>query len=405
MSFEVDAVVIGSGAFGASAAFHLAKLGQKVALLDKFGLGSQTSPRAAGLTQQIRAKPDMTRIAMLSVAKLLRFEEETGQPLAVHQGGSLKMARTARDAEQIRSEVAAGQELGLDIDHIDEADLGRLAPYARPVGVAAMWHTASDLYLDPAQLPAAYVRAAASLGAETRPFTPVTEIVREGGAVAGVVAGGERWHAPVVVDAAGAWARSVAEEAGLKIPIQPVRHQLLITEPIAGVADGQAICRVIDVNVYVRPDGGGLLLGGYEPDPLPLSPAERGPEFQISDLPLDEAVLRRLAASVGETFPALPTAAARLVRGGLPTMTADDRPLVGPVPSLPGFFAITGCCVGGLSASPGLGQLLAEQIVHGAPSLPLDDLAIDRFGGRYDDEVAMREAGLWAYSHHYAVAG
>jgi len=405
VSRDFDAVVIGAGAFGASTAYHLAQLGQTVALLDRFALGSQTSPRAAGLTQQIRAKPDMTRIAMLSVEKIRRFAEETGQPLVYHEGGSAKLARTAADAEQIRAEVAAGQALGLAIDHIDEADLTRLAPFARPVGVEAMWFTASDLYLQPAQLPIGYARAAQALGAETRPFAPVTAIERQNGAVVGVVAAGERLHAPVVVDAAGAWARLVAAEAGVRIAIQPVRHQLMVTAPIVGVADGQPICRVIDVNVYVRPDGGGLLLGGYEPDPLPVAPGELAAGFQIADLPLDPGVVRRLAASVAEIFPAIPAAPVRELRGGLPTMTADDRPLVGPVPGLAGFYAITGCCVGGLSAAPGLGQLLAEQIVHGAPSLPLDGLAVDRFGPELDGDDAVRAAGLWAYSHHYAVAG
>lgn len=405
MSREVDAVVIGSGAFGASAAFHLAHLGQKVALVDRFALGSQTSPRAAGLSQQIRTQPDMTRIAMLSVAKLRRFADETGQPLAYHASGSTKLARTERDAARIRSEVAAGQDLGLDIAEIGEDDLVRLAPYACPVGVEAMWFTASDVYLQPGQVPVGYARAAAALGAEALPFTPVTAIERRNGAVVGVVAGGERIHAPVVVDAAGAWARLVAAEAGIRVPIQPVRHQLMITEPIPAVADGQAICRVIDVNVYVRPDGGGLLLGGYEPEPMAVDPAASGTGFQVADLPLDLGVVRRLADSVREIFPALAGAPVRELRGGLPTMTADDRPVVGPVPGLAGFYAIAGCCVGGLSAAPGLGQLLAERIVHGAPSLPLDGLAIDRFGPELDDDDALREAGLRAYANHYAIGG
>src|SRR3712207_6784017 len=109
-------VVIGSGAFGASVAYHLAAMGQgHVALLDRYEIASQTSPRAAGLTQQIRPSEQMTRLAMLAVQKITRFAEETGEPLVYHQWGSVKMARTERDERQIRAEIEVGQSRGLDI--------------------------------------------------------------------------------------------------------------------------------------------------------------------------------------------------------------------------------------------------------------------------------------------------
>src|SRR5215204_3064150 len=91
-------VVIGSGAFGSSLAYHLAAMGARdVALLDRFGIASQTSPRAAGLTQQIRPEAEMTRLAMLAVEKITHFAEETGEPMTYHQSGSVKIARTERD--------------------------------------------------------------------------------------------------------------------------------------------------------------------------------------------------------------------------------------------------------------------------------------------------------------------
>src|SRR4051794_23186566 len=94
MVSTADAVVIGAGSFGSSLAYHLARLGlRNVVLLDRFEVGSQTSPRAAGLTQQIRPEREMTLLARLSVEKLVRFTEETGLPLELHQSGSIKMAR------------------------------------------------------------------------------------------------------------------------------------------------------------------------------------------------------------------------------------------------------------------------------------------------------------------------
>src|SRR6266850_4195705 len=101
MIASADAVVVGSGAFGASIAYHLARRGARVALLERSRLASQTSPRAAGLTSQIRATPALTEIARRAVVKLAAFTDETGQPLRFTQSGALKIARTERDAAQL----------------------------------------------------------------------------------------------------------------------------------------------------------------------------------------------------------------------------------------------------------------------------------------------------------------
>src|SRR5499426_4132313 len=116
MMASADIVVIGSGAFGASAAYHLAKRGARVAVLERTRLASQTSPRAAGLTSQVRATPALTHLAQRAVVKLAAFTQETGQPLRFTQSGALKIARTDRDAEQLAGEVARGLAAGVPID-------------------------------------------------------------------------------------------------------------------------------------------------------------------------------------------------------------------------------------------------------------------------------------------------
>ena len=114
---DAAAVIVGAGALGASVAFHLAKAGQpRIALIDKHDLASQTSPRAAGLTAQVRTTDIMTRLAMMAVKKIERFEAETGEPLVYHQSGSMKIARTPEHRAQLEREVARGRRLGLEID-------------------------------------------------------------------------------------------------------------------------------------------------------------------------------------------------------------------------------------------------------------------------------------------------
>ncbi len=403
MKSTAEAVVIGAGSFGSSLVYHLAAHGlDDVVLLDRFGVGEQTSPRAAGLTQQIRRERETTQLAKLSVEKLVRFTEETDILLEFHQSGSVKMARDEAGVAQVTWEIRAGQELGLDIRPIDPDELAERVPWARTDGVQAMWITPSDLFLEPRQVPQVYTAAARAKGVTVLTETPVTVLRREGnGRVTGVETSKGPISSPIVVDAAGAWTRQVAEEAGIRIPVVPIRHQLMITEPLPSVRNEQPICRVIDANVYVRPCWGGLMLGGYETNPLPVEMRDAAPGFQIADMPLDLGVLRGLAASVRGQFPVLDNAPLQTYRGGLPTMTADGKHIVGPVPGAEGFYALTGCIVGGLSISPGLGEMLAQRILTGASAIPLDLYAIDRFAPDFDDEQLV-EACVDAYAHHYA---
>jgi 4-methylaminobutanoate oxidase (formaldehyde-forming) len=399
-----DAVVIGAGAFGASLAFHLARRGQRVVVLERHAIASQTSPRAAGLTQQIRSDAVMTDLAMRSVAKIEQFEADTGEPLPFHQSGSLKLARTPEFANQIQDEVARGQAIGLDVQTVSSAEAHRLAPFVQAEAAVALWFCATDLYLEPGDLPRAYMRAAERLGATILPQTPAAAIGTRQGAVERVVTEHGDIETPVVVDAAGAWARLVAEMTGIRVAVVPTRHQLYITRPIAGVEARQPIVRVLDVNVYVRPERGGLMLGGYEPDPLQVDVRDLPADFQIKDLALDFEPLRKLTHEVRAEFPLLQGAEIDEFRGGLPTMTADGRIILDRVPAVRGFFVASGCCVGGLSISPAVGEVLADWIVDGEPQLDLASLGLARFGPEVESDERLREGCLWRYAHHYATA-
>ena len=402
MMNEADAVVIGAGAFGASIAFHLAKKGRRVALVERHAVASQTSPRAAGLAQQIRTDALMTALAMRSVAKIVDFTSETGEPLAFHQTGSIKLTRTAEFVEQLHEEVERGQSVGLDIHEISPAEAEQLAPFLHAGSARALWHNTSDLYLEPVHLPTAYARAAEKLGVSILEHTTVTAIGTRAGAVERVVTDQGEIRTPVAVDAAGAWTRIVAEMTGIRVPIVPTRHQLYITRPIDIVSADMPIVRVIDVNVYVRPERGGLMLGGYEPDPLQVDTSTLPADFQIKDLALDFAPLRKLTHEVRDEFPVLQGVEIDEFRGGLPTMTADGRHIVDQVPGVDGFFVASGCCVGGLSISPAIGEVLAEWIVDGQPSVDLSSLRLTRFGSEVGTEERLREACLWRYAHYYS---
>ncbi len=370
-----DCVVIGSGALGASVAYHLASGGKQVALLDKHALGSQTSPRAAGLTSQARGTDLMTKLAKRAVRKIESFEQDTGEKLVFYQPGALKIARTPEHVEQLRSELERGRRLDTGLQPISPAEARAMNPFLETTGIMAVNISPTDLYLEPSQIPNGYAKAAQRLGVAMLPNTLVTGIAVRNGAVAGVETEHGSIRCETVVDAAGAWLRAVAALTGARVAVVPTRHQLMITEPIDGVHPMQPITRIIDANVYVRPDEGGLMLGGYEADPLQFDPAALPARFDIADLPLDLGVLRGLADSVRDQLPVFQRVpeeiALRVHRGGLPTMTADGEHTVGPVPGLRGLYVAGGCCVGGLSIAPAIGEVLAAWIIDGAPPMDL----------------------------------
>lgn len=400
---DADVVVIGSGGFGAATAYFLARRGgRRVVLLDRHELASQTSPRAAGNAAVLRSTDLMSRLAGRAVEWLLRLAADTGEPLEIVRSGSLKAARTARDADTLAREAARGEALGLGTRLVSPEAAHRMHPFFGPNGVRSVLHTPGDVYFEPSHVASGYASAAGKLGVTLLPHTTVTAVPVQGGTVRGVETDRGRIDSPVVVDAAGAWARQVAASAGIHVPMVPTRHQILITEPIEGVRAELPIVRIMDAAVYVRPCWGGFLAGGYETEPTQFEMEQLPEGFSIADTPLDLGVLRRLMDGVREQLPVLSTAPLRLHRGGIPTMTPDGQHIVGPVPGAEGFFVASGCNVAGLSIAPAIGEELARWIVDGRPSEDLGAMSIARFGREWRDEQRLRRAAAWEYWHFYS---
>ena len=399
---EAAAVVIGSGALGCSVAYHLAKSSvAPVALIDKHEIASQTSPRAAGLSSELRKSELMTRLAVMGVEKIKGFAAETGEEMVYFQPGSLRIARIAEHEQQLRRDVELGHRLGVDIDFVSPAKASELMPFLKPAGIRSVTYVRDDLYLEPGQLPRGYARATAKLGGVLLPNTGVTGFGTQDGRITNVITSRGEIRTPIVVDAAGAWTRLVGSFAGARIGAIATRHQLLITQPIPGVQSLHPITRLIDCNLYVRPADGGLMVGGYESDPLQLDMSNLPAAFGIEDMPLDLSVLRRLIDRATDQFPVLRDIAVKEHRGGLPTMTADGEHIVGPLPGIRGLYVAGGCCVGGLTIAPIIGELLAEWIISGQPRIDLAPLSPSRLAVQTTNEEALRENCRRQYAFHY----
>jgi glycine/D-amino acid oxidase-like deaminating enzyme len=397
---DADVVVIGAGALGLSTALHCALAGRPVAVVERSTAGSQASGRAAGLFKSVQADELRTRLARRSIEKAVSFADWAGVPLEVARPGSFLIARTAQHREFLRRELAQSVRWGADVREAGAGQLAGGVSYYRAAGEEfALW-CPEDVYIEePLSLVRAYLDACLLRGAEVLENEPVVGISVTDGRVVGVETAGRSIAAPVVVDAAGGWVRQVAELAGARVPVAPVRHQLLITGPTPEVDPAGPITRVVDAAVYLRPARGGLMVGGFEADPLPVDPRERPASFTTDDVPLDLGVLRSMAEQVAAEVPVAGAAEVAEHRGGLFTMSPDGRFVAGPVAEVPGMWVVSGCNGSGFSSSPALGEALADWITSGTAPQGMEALAPGRFGPLPEDELVTY--GLWQYAHYY----
>jgi glycine/D-amino acid oxidase-like deaminating enzyme len=274
----------------------------------------------------------------------------------------------------------------------------------------ALW-CPEDVYIEePMSLVMALADACRRHGVELAESEAVTEITMRGGGVASVETDRRSVPATVVVDAAGAWTRQVAELAlgargsgGPGLAVAPVRHQLLITGPAPGLDADEPIVRVIDAAVYLRPARGGLMFGGFEAAPLPVDLDAQPASFRTADLPLDLDVLHKMASQVAAEAPLAAEPAIAEHRGGMFTMSPDGRFVAGPVPDAPGLWVASGCNGSGFSSSLAIGEALAAWICDVPGRLDLSALSPARFGPLTDE--ALVTAGVWQYAHYYDPAG
>jgi glycine/D-amino acid oxidase-like deaminating enzyme len=396
---DTDLVVIGAGALGLSTALHAALLGRSAVVVERATAGSQASGRAAGLFKSVQADELRTTLARRSIDLALTFAEWAGADLEVAGSGSYLIARTDAHKAWLHTEARQSRGWGADVRAASEAELRERLPYFHGDGSEQALWCPEDVYIEePASLITALTAAAASRGVTLLEHESVTAILSSAAGVGGVETAGRTITATVVVDAAGAWARAVAELAGSDLAVAPVRHQLLITEPTTELDPSAPIARIVDAAVYLRPARGGLMVGGFEAAPLAMDPRHEAASFSTDDVPLDLALLHSIADQVAADVPLVADRVAAH-RGGLFTMTPDGRFAAGPVPEVPGLWVASGCNGSGFSSSLAIGEALAATICGRPGRLDISPLSPARFGSLTDTELMTR--GQWQYAHYY----
>jgi 4-methylaminobutanoate oxidase (formaldehyde-forming) len=401
---EASAVVVGGGIWGCSIAYHLARAGLRdVVVLERRELACGNTPQAAGLVGQLRSSELMVRSIRRVVTRLASWTREHGEESGFRQVGSLKLALTEGRVRELETHVAQAHAWGLDVELISPAAARARVPFLDTRGVRAAAWIPGDGYVEPYTLATAIARAARRLGVTFETERPVTAIRVERGTVRGVDTPSGAVESPRVVVAAGPWVERVAEAVGLAVDTVPLRHQHWTTAPMASVPADLPVVRVPDASVYIRPEVGGLMLGGFEARPKAFSMADLPATFEIEHTEKDLGVLEELAGGLTRAFPALDGAPVLKGCAGLPTFTPDGNYLLGAVPAPRGLWVAAGCNAIGIAGSLLVGEWISEMVVEGRTGDDTRSQALDRFGPRFAERRRLREACESIYGNFYSL--
>jgi 4-methylaminobutanoate oxidase (formaldehyde-forming) len=398
MSDRAHAVVIGGGIAGVSVAYHLAKAGlTDVLLLEKGELTSGSTHHAAGLVTQFNPSQTMMRFR--------RYSVELYRELGVFETvGSLRIAASRESLLELRRGVSRAHGIGLDAELVDPDEARRLLPAASPEALfGAVWMP-GDGHVDPHIATHTLAAAARELGAEIRAHTQVTGIERgRRGEVTAVLTEAGRIETEIVVNAAGMWAPRIAAMVGAFVCSIPVDHQHIALRAVEGhELERETPCfRDTDNLVYGKAESGGILFGGYEPNPVSRwhdgVPWEHGERA----LPNDPERFRQLMDGAVRRFPFLDDAGVVALICHPDAMTPDGNPLLGPLPGVPGFWMAAGLSLNGFGGAGGLGKAAAELIVGGEAEADVQPYRPWRFGGPYRDPEFAAAGAREVYKYYY----
>jgi sarcosine oxidase subunit beta len=373
MTETADVIVVGGGVQGASLAFHLARRGARVLVLERATIAAGATGRSSGFVRMHYDLESESRLAWASLPYFKDWAEQVG-------AGDCGFVRTGFVqvvppdlAGQLRANVEMHQRVGIETSVVGPADVARLFPGIVTEDITVAAYEPGSGYADPSGTAAGFLAAARALGARLVQGCRVDSVLVEGDKVVGVQTDGGSYDAPVVVDAAGAWASELARTVGLDLPVSPWRHQTAYFGLPAGRGPDFPIL-IDEINaVYFRPEGRETMLVGLEIGNEVGGSADRPLEG------LDAATLDEMVERVCIRVPWMVDGTLRTAHGGQDGITPDQRAILGRA-GPEGFFLDCGFSGTGFKTAPAVGACLAELILDGrATTVDISGYALDRF--------------------------
>jgi 4-methylaminobutanoate oxidase (formaldehyde-forming) len=398
-------VIVGGGIVGCSVAYHLGRMGwSDVLLLERAKLSSGSTWHAAGLVGQLRTNANVTQLLGYSVALYDRLEKETGLATGWKMNGGLRLACNQERWTEVKRQATTARSFGLEMQLLSPKEAQALWPLMTVDDVVGAAFLPTDGQASPSDIVQALARGARSAGVTIREDIPITGIRVENGRVRGIETAAGSIECETLVIACGQWSRAIGKLAGVNVPLVSVQHHYAITEKIDGVTPNLPTLRDPDRLTYYKEEVGGLIMGGYEENPVPWAEngIPNGFHFTLLDPdwdhfgPVLEAALPRV--------PALQNAGIKQLVNGPESFTPDGNFILGEAPEVRGIFVAAGFNAFGIASGGGAGMALAEWIAKGEPPYDLWPVDIRRFGKNHLDVDWVRTRTLEAYSKHYTMA-
>jgi len=375
MRRTAEIVIVGGGVVGCAVAYNLAKMGMKdIVLVEKKFLASGSTGRCGGgIRQQWSTAPNV-RLAMASVSIFERMEEELGMDVEWYQGGYLIPAYTEDEWKQFQKNVQMQRGEGLDVRVLEPQETQDIVPGLNTEGMLGATYCPKDGDANPFLVTIAYAKRAKDMGVTIETFTEVVGINVEGGRIQGVRTSKGYISTGRVFNAAGGYSGEIGKMVGIDLPVTSYRHEIMVTEPVERFIDPMVIS--FSRNIYFRQaETGGIIGGQSNPGEPPGTDMSSGLDFA-----------QQFAKKVTWFVPALRDVKVVRQWAGLYNVTPDAQPILGSVDEVEGYFHAIGFSGHGFMIAPKTAELMAELIVYGKTSMPIDDLHLNRFKeGRIKD--------------------
>jgi sarcosine oxidase subunit beta len=381
MHHTTETLVIGGGVIGCSIAYHLARAGRQLLVVERAGIAEAPAASwasAGGVRRQGR-DPAEAALASAAIARWPTLEAELDADVHYRQGGQLLLAEIEDEVNQLATFVAEQHAMGFtDVRLLQGAELRELAPGLAPAVLAGSYSPA-DGQADPALTTRAFAAAAQRVGATTWIHSTCLGLLREGDRVVGAKTSRGEVRAGQTVLAAGAWSDTLAASVGLTLPIRTGVYQMLrstpatpgLLRPVVGALGRQ-------LSLKQLPDGSFLLGGGWPGD---VTADRAGFTMREASVAAGWAAASAILPAVGEQQIAASWC-------GLEAEAFDEVPLIGPAVGVEGLFLAVGFSGHGFAIAPAVGEALAEEIL-GRPTGALDRLRPSRITG-FDSEAVER---------------